>query len=211
MGIWLDESGTLKPGEPLWVLGFFTWKFDVWYKIVSDQKQHCGLKAEMHFQKVSGGPKDRRYAFGRRLAWALDKYKKSWYARALYVKAWPANMPTATAYDRMVSELATSVFHRIPEPRAILTVDRRNRPKGNMFIPDGLEHRLSFYSRYGLAPVTEVRQADSAYDDLLQVADFLTGALRQLEVPSGNAAKRQLASMIQPLIDTRIKIFEWNP
>lgn len=212
MEVFVDESGAIRATEPFYAGLWITWQGKLWRAMVSDQRVAESFFKEFHFHKISRDPNDWRYRFGRRVAEKLQY--KTWYGRLLHVPGekldqW-RRMSRREIYDTLVTELLMKFTPRIPEPRIVVTIDERNRPKDDDYIPVGLEARLR--DRLPDKKI-EVRLASSKDEDLLQVADLLVGAVRQLTYPSGNPNKESLGQLVAPYTHgerPRVWVWDWS-
>ncbi|ADU50137.1 hypothetical protein Tmar_0012 [Thermaerobacter marianensis DSM 12885] len=212
MEVFLDESGALRATEPFYAGLWITWQGDKWRTMVSDQRAAEAFFKEFHFHKISRNPNDWRYRFGRRIARKF--IYKNWYARLLHVPGdkldqW-RRMNRRDIYDTLLTELLVKFAPHIPEPRIVITIDERNRPKDDDYLPVGIEAILRDVLPH---KQIEVRLASSSNEDLLQVVDLLVGAVRQLKYPSGNQNKKALARLIQPYTigeKPRVWVWDWS-
>jgi len=215
MHIYLDESGCEKAEEPFVVGIFCTWRPELWRDIVADQKRSAGFSGRLHFHRISNSPNDNRYLATSRIFNRLLKYKKTWYARFMYVSEdklplWHEMFPgSRDVYDFIVKEFLSRFCNNIPDPAAMLYLEKRDRFCD--YIPTGLQEALNKYHELVGGPHMNAVEADPHQEILLQVSDALTSAIRQVYVPSTNVNKKRLAEMLVPLIDGnhRIKVWHW--
>lgn len=210
MDVFLDESGAVRAAGPFYAGLWLTWQADKWRAMVSDQRAAESFLKEFHFHKISRSPNDWRYRFGRRVARKF--LYKNWYARLLHVSEnklhqW-RQLSRRDIYDTLLTELLVKFAPHIPEPRIVVTIDERNRPKDDDYLPVGIEAVLREMLPH---KDIKVRLANSRDEDLLQVADLLVGAVRQLKYPSGNPNKKVLAQLIEPYtLGERPRVWVWD-
>lgn len=212
MEVFLDESGAVRAAGPFYAGLWLTWQGDLWRSMISDQRAAESFFKEFHFHKISRTPGDWQYRFGRRIARKLQY--KTWYARLLHVpdtkiKEW-RRMSRTEVYDTLLTELLLKFARHIPERRIVVTIDEKNRPKDDDYLPAGIEALLK--ERLPHKEI-EVRLARSKDDDLLQVVDLLVGAVRQIRYPSGNPNKEALGRLVAPYMEgkrPRVWVWDWS-
>jgi len=166
----------------------------------------------MHFHKVSRKQNDKRYEMIQAILSHLVKYDKTWYFRMLFVskdkqsKIWKYDS-VIDIYDGLMSIFFDRFGGHYPENFSIITLDEKNRPCWDDYIPSGIEKFLNNKVGERTKTVFTVKTANSAWNDLLQVSDIITAAIRQLFVPSNNKNKQKLAATLLQSSD-RIKIWD---
>lgn len=212
MYIYVDESGCLRANQ-LFVAGaWFTWVPDMWLKTIQDIRERQGFWREMHFHKISNNENDHRCQMIRDLLIHLCKYPKTWYFRMIFVSEeeqlnrWK-NYCSTDIYDNLMSMFFDRFGGYFPEHCTEIILDEKNRPVWDDYIPTGIEEFLN--SNVGVKTNTKffIKTGNSADNDLLQVGDVLTAAIRQLYVPSENRNKKDLANALLQA-GKRIKIWD---
>ena len=181
MYVFVDESGCLRANQ-LFVAGaWFTWKPELWLKIVHDTRKRKKFWREMHFHKVSRKQNDKRYEMIQAILSHLVKYDKTWYFRMLFVskdkqsKIWKYDS-VIDIYDGLMSIFFDRFGGHYPENFSIITLDEKNRPCWDDYIPSGIEKFLNNKVGERTKTVFTVKTANSAWNDLLQVSDIITAA-----------------------------------
>ena len=215
MEIYLDDAGAIAASNPFVIGMFFTWRGDMWRGIVRDRRTSFGYPCEMHFAKISRNESDRRYRFIRLVFELLARYDKTWYFRAMHVpqhklSVWKRDHRSVReTFDYIVDQATERFLRGVPERSANLVIDSHSRTRDDSYIPAGLQAYLNTIAPIYNAPTVTVRMADSRDEQLLQVADCLTGALRQTFYPSGNHNKLDLAHFYRQHLSHRCSIWEY--
>lgn len=209
---YLDESGAVRASSAFVAGLFFTSHPDLWKKIIQERRSAEDYWYELHFKKVSRNPDDRRAKTIERVLFALDKVKRSWWSRLIYVPNGSADkyrgMSRLDLYDNLVANLAIKFGPAAYCDQIELIIDNKNRPADDTFLPHGLEEHLNRVSPEAGGPFFTVIMGDSKTDDLLQLCDLITSGIRQYYVPSDNFIKKYFAGMLASFIDDRIKIWK---
>lgn len=215
MEIYLDDAGAIAASNPFVIGMFFTWRGDMWRGIVRDRRTSFGYPCEMHFAKISRNESDRRYRFIRLVFELLARYDKTWYFRAMHVpqhklSIWKQEHGSVReVFDYIVDQATERFLRGVPERCARLVIDSHSRARGDSYIPTGLQTYLNIIAPIYNAPSVSVRMADSRDEPLLQIADCLTGALRQTFYPSENPNKLALAAFYRKRLAQRCSVWEY--
>lgn len=212
MYIFVDESGCVNANQAFIAGAWFTWRPDLWEDIIFTLRKHQNFWREMHFHRISRKPNDSQFEMIQALIKNLRKFKRTWYARLLYVsekdhlEQW-RDLTSVDLYDNLMIRLLNKFGGHFPEKEAVIYLDEKNRPRWDDYIPNGLEEYLN--NNIGLKTGTNViiKTSHCSENNLLQVSDIITSATRQMFVPSGNENKQILAASLINVFD-RIKI--WN-
>jgi hypothetical protein len=214
MQIFLDESGAIRDNGPFLAGLWFTWKSDLWRAKVEEVRRMYGFFYEWHFHKITGI--DLRYMSMGSLLHQLDEYNKTWYYRGIYVsdtsyKAWrKEHYTTQGIYDFIVETVATRFLHSFPEKSANLIIDKKNRPKNDLYLPQGLEEHLNELHENKDWPLISISMADSKEEPLLQVVDCITAAIRQWYFPAKNNEQKTMLALLAKRLKNRISIWEYK-
>lgn len=212
---YVDESGAVKPGGPFVAGIWFTKHPLLWRKIIEERREDCHYGYELHFHKISGTASDLRAFAVRQIFRKLFNVKHSWYSRMIYVRETYLDLwkgfKAVDIYDTMISEMLLRFVIKAKADLCTVVIDEKNRPLSDNFIPDGLDALLNTRSTALGGPRIRVQVRSSKHDDLLQLVDLLTAAVRQIYHPSGNINKYLACNLIEPLINDRIGIWEWRP
>lgn len=213
--MYFDESGQLGSREVFVAGAWMTSHPTMWREIIEEQRHRHRYPYELHFADVKPLGKDKRADTIEGIFKKLLSVRKAWWCRLAIVT--PANgeqlrdMPSIDAYDNVVAETMIRFGPHAKSRRATLVLDERSRPWWDNFLPVGLEAHLNQAASALNGPRFTVVHGDSKYDDLLQLADCVVSAVRQMFVPSTNQRKKELSNMLMPLLHDRIGLWEWKP
>lgn len=218
MEIYTDDSGVGRPNAECFIMGMWlTWRPLYWRALIREIRAQHNYPYQLHFHKMGSTWEDRRYKVLYTLLQTLAKHSKTWYYRGMYVgpdsyPEWQAKYSNSQAvYDWAMQASAIRFMKGVPEVGINLIVEQRNRPKNDRFIPDGLEEMLRAEGYFGADKVIKVLVRQPAQDDLLQVADFFTSALRVKYHPGTNKCKLRFADALDwydPVAD-RVRVWEY--
>ncbi len=212
MYVYVDESGGLRANQLFIAGAWFTWRPKFWLTTTSTLRSNLNFWREMHFHKVSRKNGDSQYEMIQALLNQLVVAQKTWYARFMYVNEeeqlarW-RDYSCVDIYDFLMGHLFNRFGGHFPEKHCVIVLDEKNRPHWDNYIPVGLERYLNMHAGTRTNTTFKVETASSSHDDLLQVSDILTAAVRQLYIPSNNPNKRKLALTVSQVMD-RIKIWD---
>lgn len=211
--VFLDESGAVRSNQAF-VAGFWVTEApEVWRNIVRILRRARNTWGELHFHEISRKPDDPGFLLAKDILYWL-RHMGKWYARFIYVseqylQLWKAHSANRV-YDFLVSQLCSRFLPHAKGRQGLLVIDEKKRPAWDIAIPYGLETLVNEISRRNGGPIFHVLTADSAEDDLLQVCDLLTAAMRQHFVPSGNENKEHLGRIVAHMrASARVKLWEW--
>ncbi|WP_041570786.1 DUF3800 domain-containing protein [Candidatus Desulforudis audaxviator] len=189
MYVFVDESGCLRANQAFLAGAWFTWMPVFWLNVARRLRHDSRFWRELHFHKVSRQQNDRQYEMIQALLALLAKYRKTWYARLLYVSeadqlaGW-RDCSCVDIYDNLMSRLFGRFGGHFPERRCVIVLDEKNRPHWDNYIPVGLQAFLNRSVGVKTDTEFEIVTASSETNDLLQISDIVTSAMRQLVVPS---------------------------
>jgi hypothetical protein len=211
--VYLDESGGLRADKPF-VVGFWATRNPLrWLTFIRKYRELHNAWGELHFHAISRKPTDRRYLLARDILRAMQ-YAGNWYARFIYVaEDYLDQWRSAAAnqvYTFIIKQLCTRFLPYVQAREARLVIDRKVLPACDVSIPYGLEAVVNSLSSSLGGPHFEVETADSATNDLLQVSDLMTAAMRQFFVPSGNQNKEELGSIVAGMRGgQKVRLWDW--
>lgn len=220
MEIYTDDAGVGRAGTEGFIMGMWlTWRPLYWRSLIRELRNQHRYPYRLHFSKIGTKWEDGRYRFCYSLLRTLAKYTRTWYYRGFYVAPehypfWQVQHPDSQAvYDWALRETAGRFLNGIPENDIRLVVEQRNRPPGDTFIPTGLEALLNNRRHFGAKQKSiTVDVSKPEEDDLLQVADFLTSAVRCRYIPGTNKCKYRFAdaSVWHEPIASRMAVWEFG-
>lgn len=215
MKIYLDESGDTGSAPGFAVAMFFTKDPSFWEKVIKEIRSKEKYPFEFKFKKMQDNLKDGRVRFAMRLIDALLQNKRKFYVRALIVDRKLVDKArfggsNQVEYNYFVESLVMHYTKRLTDD-AKLILDFRQREREDFFIPEKLQSMLDIRSVTEKTKRVKIEIQDSKKEDLLQVADFLVGAVRQIYFPSKNRQKLKIARKLSTLIDNSIYIWPWKP
>lgn len=217
MQIYTDDSGLIAQASGDFFFGmFFTRHEQMWRGIVKRKKKEVGLSRALHFHKISSKIDDRNFMQIKSIFEALAHYSASWYFRGIHMsrdrlEVGNQVMSSGQLYDAIQRIVARRFLTGVTDKNILLVVEERNRPKGDTYIPLGLARYLDYFQRkQGREQRIEVVARRNSEDDLLQVADCLTAAIRVMYEGTSNPNKNTLSEMLtKPPLKDRISIWEY--
>jgi len=209
---YVDESGAFSCGGPFVAGIWFTAHPDLWRGIIRERRDAERYGYSFHFSEISRHRNDWQFRVVRRLFHDLRRIQKSWYARLIHVPpACIAEWQTQSVqekYDTIIGEMIYRFGPHAMTEKLRLVISDRSRSMSDNFLPEGIEEGLNQDSTCSTA--FNVQIMSHKLDDLLQIADLMTSAVRQIYHPGDNPNKIALAEMIRPLLDRRISVWHWS-
>lgn len=203
--ICLDESGGLRAEVPLIIGAFVTTNERMIRGIIEYSRNLHKYPYELHFNKISSNPNDKRYKTSRTVLKALLSCERDWHVRLIYsndpaeISEW-SNIGIDEFYNQLIEKIINRFGTFSLRKNASLVLDENNKINGCDHVPEKLEIFLNDKVKKKTGTRFTVRTGDSSKNDLLQLADLFCGAIRQLYIPSDNQNKIEIAEAIIPII-----------
>ena len=212
----VDEAGTIADRHFIGA-AFATPEPDQWRDAI---EREIDYPFSLHFHKIGRNPMDRRYLATKKLL-ALLRRGPDWYAHFIHIDRSLVDRTYFGNEDYIEFNywMGQLIKHRTKRTGRCyqVIVAERERTRDDRYMPELLQDQLDKRSYFDDAPHVDLTLDLARRDRLLQVADLIGSATRQLYLPSGNPLKeeiaRDVADLVKPkggLIRTYQRIYGWH-
>jgi hypothetical protein len=211
----VDEAGSTAERHFVGA-AFVTPEPDLWRERID---KASGYPYSLHFHKLARRP-DGRYHATKAVLQLLRRYT-DWYGhfihvdRQLVVPAFFGNQENIE-FNYWMGQLIKRRTARDGRCYQVIVAERE-RTRGDRYMPIILQDQLDKRRYFDDAPHVELDMEYARHDRLLQLADLIGSATRQLYQPSGNPIKEEIANevaaLVRPtggLIRTSQRLYGWH-
>lgn len=211
----VDEAGTTADRHFVGA-AFVTPEPDEWRDRID---RAIGYPYSLHFHKLARKP-DGRYK-ATKIVLELLRRHPDWYAHFIHIDRRLVDQSRFGNEDNIefnywMGQLIKRRTTRLGRCYNAIIAERERR-RGDRYMPQVLQDQLDKRSYFDDAPHVDLTIDLARHDRLLQVADFIGSATRQLYQPSGNPMKEEIANEVATLVKptggivrTYQRIYPWH-
>lgn len=197
----LDEAGSTADRHFVGA-AFATMEPDAWRERIEKAIRY---PYSLHFQKLPSRP-DERYRATKMVLALLRRYP-DWYAHFLHVDRSRVNRAMFSRrrdieFNYWMGLLIKRRTSRTGRCYRVIVAERE-RTRGDRYLPEMLQGQLDERAAFEGGAHVQLDLDFARHDRLLQVADLIGSATRQLYEPSGNRIKEEIAADVAALVRPR--------